>query len=142
MTESDAVTTNLVVEAAPLRSDRQARRVRNTGDALRLAGLRHELHPHDAVAFIYPTREYFDASADRDRRKHGNDVHGPYDTAQGLLGIVDIRRQMREWQQELRSRHPDSPASGDGTTNPALPDGCSRRCQCHREIWDTSAQAG
>lgn len=35
-------------------------------------------------------------TAARDRELHHNDVHGPYDTPAGLLGIVDMRGQMRE----------------------------------------------
>lgn len=68
----------------------------DTAAALRLAGLRGQIHPVDAVAFIYPGRAYFEASAGRDRELHHNDVHGPYETPAGLLGIVDIRPQLRE----------------------------------------------
>lgn len=80
----------------------------DTATALRTAGLRGEIHPLDAVAFIYPDRDYFEASAKRDREMHRNDVHGPYETPDGLLGIVDIRRQVRE--------------SGLLATDPAMPD--------------------
>jgi hypothetical protein len=80
----------------------------DTAAALRRAGLRGEIHPLDAVAFIYPDREYFEASAKRDREEHHNDVHGPFETEDGLLGIVDIRPQFREM--------------GYAITSPALPD--------------------
>jgi hypothetical protein len=91
------------VTAPELRAERT-----DTAAALRLAGKRDEIHPLDAVAFLYPDRAYFEASAGRDREIHHNDVHGPYVTDAGLLGIVDIRPQLRE--QGLR------------VTDPALPD--------------------
>ena len=80
----------------------------DTAAALRLAGLRTQIHPYDAVAFFYPDRAYFEASAERDRQIHHNDVHGPFIAGDGLLGIVDIRRQLRE--------------HGYKVTDPALPD--------------------
>lgn len=83
----------------------------DTAAALRLAGLREKIHPRDAVAFIYPGRAYFDASARRDREIHRNDVHGPFETADGLLGIVDIRPAVRE--------------AGILATDPAMPDDCA-----------------
>jgi hypothetical protein len=79
-----------------------------TGAALRVAGKRAEIHPHDAVAFIYPDRAYFEASAQRDREIHHNDVIGPLVTDAGLIGIVDMRRQLREM--------------GASATDPAFPD--------------------
>jgi len=78
-----------------------------TAAALRLAGLRDEVHPHDAMAFIYPDRAYFERSAARDRELLRNDVHGPYETPEGLLGIVDIRPQLRE--RGLRATDPELP---------------------------------
>jgi hypothetical protein len=83
----------------------------DTAAALRTAGLREEIHPIDAVAFIYPGRAYFDRSAARDREIHGNDVHGPFETEAGLLGIVDMRPQLRE--------------HGILVTDPTMPDGCT-----------------
>lgn len=83
--------------------------------ALRLAGKRAEIHPNDVVALIYPSREYFEASAARDRENHHNDVIGPLVTEMGLLGIVDMRRQLRE--------------SGWQVTDPSLPD------VLERETW-------
>lgn len=80
----------------------------DTAAALRLAGKRDEIHPLDAVAFLYPDRAYFEASAKRDREIHHNDVIGPFIAGDGLLGIVDIRRQVRE--------------HGWRVTDPALPD--------------------
>lgn len=68
----------------------------DTATALRRAGLRDQIHPLDAVAFIYPNRKYFEVSAKRDREEHGNEVTGPIETEDGLLGIVDIRPQFRE----------------------------------------------
>lgn len=79
----------------------------DTAAALRRAGLRDEIHPLDAVAFIYPDREYFEASAKRDRENHHNDVHGPFETEDGLLGIVDMRPQLR--QQGVACTHPRLP---------------------------------
>jgi hypothetical protein len=80
----------------------------DTAAALRTAGLRDQVHQVDAVAFYYPDRGYFERSAGRDRELHHNDVHGPYETPGGLLGIVDIRRQLRE--------------HGWRVTDPELPD--------------------
>jgi hypothetical protein len=93
-----------------------------TAAALRLAGKRDEIHPNDAVALIYPSREYFEASARRDREIHHNDVIGPLVTEMGLLGIVDLRRQMRE--------------SGWQVTDPSLPD------VLERETWRAAPTDG
>lgn len=79
----------------------------NTAAALRTAGLRAEIHPVDAVAFIYPDRAYFERSAQRDRELHHNEVHGPFETEDGLLGIVDIRPQLRD--RDLRVTDPSLP---------------------------------
>jgi hypothetical protein len=80
----------------------------DTAAALRLAGKRDEIHPDDAFALIYPDRAYFEASAKRDREIHHNDVIGPLETPDGLIGIVDMRWQMREM--------------GCPPTDPSLPD--------------------
>jgi hypothetical protein len=80
----------------------------DTAQALRDHGLRDQIHPDDAVAFIYPSREVFEASAKRDREIHGNDVHGPFETEAGLVGIVDMRPQFR--------------GTGVTATDPGLPD--------------------
>ena len=84
----------------------------NTAAALRLAGKRAEIHPHDAIAFTYPDRAYFEASAQRDREIYHNDVIGPLVTDAGLIGIVDMRRQLREM--------------GGNATDPVLPDDAPR----------------
>ena len=90
-------------------ADDRYRAVRtDTAAALRLAGKRGEIHPDDAVAFIYPDRAYFDAAAQRDREIHHNEVIGPFDTPEGLMGIVDLRPQLA--------------LSGDRIADPALPD--------------------
>jgi hypothetical protein len=80
----------------------------DTAAALRLAGRRDEIHPADAMAFTYPDREYFEASAKRDRENNGNEVIGPFETDEGLIGIVSMQPQMR--------------ARGWEVTDPALPD--------------------
>lgn len=85
----------------------------DTAAALRLVGLRDTIHPDDAIAFIYPDREYFEASASRGREIHHNLVHGPYETPEGLMAIVDMTPQLREM-------------SGIAVTDPALPDDCRR----------------
>lgn len=123
---------------------RLARMVRHdrTGDVLRMAGLRDLLHPNDAVALIYPSLGYFAGSARRERQENNNDAYGPYPVDGALLGIVDMRPQLRTLELELKAAHPESYMPGDGTTDPALPDGCSRRCGCHRDIWDPRVQAG
>lgn len=62
---------------------------------LRAVGLRDQIHPQDAVCFTFPDRATFEASAKRDREIHGNDVHGPYETEGGVIGVVDMRPQLR-----------------------------------------------
>lgn len=80
----------------------------DTAAALRLAGKRGEIHPVDAIAFIYPDAAYFEASAKRDREIHGNEVSGPFETAEGLTGVVSMVPQLR--------------ANGWRVTDPSLPD--------------------
>jgi hypothetical protein len=81
---------------------------------LRYLGLRDQIHPFDVVAFVYPDRACFDASAKRDRELYGNDVLGPWETEAGLVGIVDMRPQMLAgW--------------GMAPTDPALPDDITSR---------------
>lgn len=74
---------------------------------LREVGLRDQIHPCDAFVFGYPSRAVFDESAARDRAL-GNDVHGPYETRHGLVGVIDVRPQLR--------------ANNLPVTDPALPD--------------------
>lgn len=79
----------------------------DTPAALRMTGLRDLIHPDDAMAYLYPSEEYFKVSAAADREL-GNLVHGPLVTEMGLLGIVDVRPQLQ--------------AAGCQPTDPALPD--------------------
>jgi len=76
--------------------------------ALRHLGLRDQIHPYDAFVFAFPDREAFEASAKRDREINGHDVLGPYETEAGVVGICDIRPQLR--------------AHGLAAIDPALPD--------------------
>lgn len=85
----------------------KARRL-DSAQVLREHGLRDKIHPVDAFAFEYPDRAYFDESAARDRENNGNDVHGPWETETGAVGIVDIRPQLA--------------SAGIAGTDPALPD--------------------
>lgn len=86
----------------------------NSARVLREVGLRDQIHPCDAWCFAYPSRAVFDASAERDRAL-GNTVHGPYDTADGLVGVIDIRPQ-------LRAHMFAAGQVGDPATDPARPD--------------------
>jgi hypothetical protein len=76
---------------------------------LRALGLRDQIHPRDAACFAYPSAQVFEESAKRDREIHGNDVLGPFETEGGLVGVVDIRPQLR--------------SHGVPVTDPAGPDG-------------------
>lgn len=91
----------------------------DTARVLRWLGLRGELHPRDAVAFSYPDREVFEASAQRDREVHGNDVHGPYETETGPVAVVDLRPQLR--------------TRGVPPTPPSLPDDAAPGSSGRRE---------
>jgi len=62
---------------------------------LRHLGLRDQIHPLDAFVYAFPDREAYEESAKRDRELYGNDVLGPYETEAGVVGIVDIRPQLR-----------------------------------------------
>lgn len=84
-----------------------ARRL-DSATVLRCLGLRGQIHPVDALAWQFPDRESFEASAARDREVHGNDVLGPYETDAGVIGITDIRPQLRK--------------QGCPVTSPELPD--------------------
>lgn len=84
----------------------------DTARVLDWLGLRGELHPFDAVAFSYPSREVFEEIVRRDRDL-GNDVLGPYETEAGIVGVVDMRPQMQ--------------ANGAPATDPSLPDDWDRR---------------
>lgn len=92
--------------------------LRDTAAVLRQYGLRDQIHPRDAVAIVYPDREYFEQSAKADREVHGNDVHGPWETDAGLVAIVDMRPQMRA--QDWAVTPPDladdwTPGAGEAT---------------------------
>lgn len=134
------------------REDGSARRGRvvnhqDTGNALRMAGLRDLIHPAEIVACVYPDLDYFNFSADLDRKPSAesavsgipdeNIVYGPYVVSGGLLGFVDLRRSFVHARELTRKEHPD--AEPWQPTNPALPDECAGRCACHREIWDTAS---
>lgn len=91
-------------------ADHNARMLPDTAAALRAAGLRDTLHPNDAVAYLYAAadRETLEQSAEANREKYGHTVHGPYETPDGLVSVVDFRAQIE--------------ASGLVATDPADPD--------------------
>jgi hypothetical protein len=84
-------------------------RTLDCAQVLRDLGLRDQIHPGDAVCFAYPSREVFEESARRDREINGNEVLGPFETSDGLVGVVDMR--------------PQFPAHGMPVTDPAEADG-------------------
>lgn len=78
----------------------------DTAEALRLAGKRGEIHPADAVAFIYPDVATFERYAASNRVNEGVDAIGPLEDGGRVVGIVDLRR-----------------ALFGRVTDPSLPDG-------------------
>jgi hypothetical protein len=83
-------------------------RATDAGMALRLLGLRDQIHPDDVAAFIYTSREVQDAFAQGNLEHNGSPTYGPVMVDCGLLSVVDMRSQMAEH---------DCPP-----TDPALPD--------------------
>lgn len=79
-------------------------------EALRLLGLRHQVHPRDVVAWAYPDRGAADAWADSNWEHYRHPRLGclPVEGA-GVVGVTDLR--------------PELAAHGCEATDPALPDG-------------------
>jgi hypothetical protein len=81
----------------------------DAGLALRLLGRRHEVHPRDVVAFVYPSVEAERAYAEANEENWGHGRLGPMPVDGGILGVTDLRPvQKRDW--------------GIEPTDPALPD--------------------
>lgn len=76
----------------------------DTAMALRLLGKREEIHPHDAVAFIYPSRAVAADFAMSNLEIHGHDTYSVA-VEGGVIGVVDLRHCFSE------------------VTDPARPDG-------------------
>jgi len=66
------------------------------GAALRALGLREYIHPADAKAFLYPSREAADAFAAGNLRHHGHPDLGSYETPEGIVGLTDLRPALAE----------------------------------------------
>lgn len=79
-----------------------------TADALRWIGKRDEVHPRDAVAFRYPSHEAAEAFAAVNAEHHGVPNLGILETAEGWIGVLDLRPQLME--------------HGSPVTYPELPD--------------------
>ena len=80
----------------------------DAGLALRVAGLRSKIHPRDAFACRYSSVEAAHAFADANRRYHGHEVFGPFETEVGPVNVVDLRRSLA--------------GAGFAPCDPALPD--------------------
>lgn len=63
----------------------------DTAQALRTIGRRQEVHPKDAIAFLYANQEAADAFAATNLEHHGHQSLGSYATADGVVGVIDIR---------------------------------------------------
>jgi hypothetical protein len=81
---------------------------KKNGAALRMLGIREEIHPNDCAIFLYRTRAEFNDWRKNNIRYNGHEVRGPYDTDAGILGVVDFRRALT--------------LAGGLTTDPGLPD--------------------
>jgi hypothetical protein len=67
---------------------------RDTAVALRLIGKRDEIHPDDAYAFLYQSRESAEAFAESNRR-HGDAIPlGIMPLGDQWLGVIDLRPQL------------------------------------------------
>jgi hypothetical protein len=80
----------------------------DTAEGLRLIGKRSEIHPRDAHAFLYPSREAADLFAQANRERNGVETLGTAEVEGGVVGVLDIR--------SFYLDHGGSP------TDPALPD--------------------
>lgn len=78
------------------------------GAALRLLGLRHQVHPRDVRAHVYRDQPAADAWAAANRDLHGYPFLGTAPCAGGITGVIDLRPSLR--------------AHGVTPTDPALPD--------------------
>jgi len=80
----------------------------DTATALRTIGRRQEVHPKDAIAFLYSNQEAADAFAAANLEHHGHQSLGSYATAEGVVGVIDIRAA-----QEVLGRSATDPAEAD-----------------------------
>jgi hypothetical protein len=85
----------------------EPRTVRN-GPALRLAGLRSEIHPDDVFASLHDSREAAKAFMEANDHFYGHPNYGPFVTDNGFLVIADLRHVLAD--------------NGVETTDPKLPD--------------------
>ena len=67
----------------------------DTATVLRALGLRSEIHPQDARACGYPSMEAARAFARVNVEQNDTPVFGPFDTADGPVMVLDLRRQLR-----------------------------------------------
>jgi hypothetical protein len=63
----------------------------DTAGALRLIGKRDEVHPDEAVAFTYPSRECAEAFAASNLKRDGVPSLGLTERAGAWLGVLDLR---------------------------------------------------
>jgi hypothetical protein len=80
----------------------------DTAMALRLLGKRDEVHPRDAFACVYSSREAAEAFREANREHWGHPSLGIVVVDGGVLGVSDLRPALRGF--------------GAEPTNPALPD--------------------
>jgi hypothetical protein len=90
-------------------------------EALRLIGKRTEVHPDDAWASTYPTRECAETFAEANRRHNNAPSLGIIACGDRWLGVTDLRPQLgtkvtdpsvpddggAEWRKQNRQRVPD-----------------------------------
>lgn len=63
----------------------------DTSVALHTIGRRQEVHPKDAIAFLYRDQEAADAFAVSNLEHYGHQSLGSYATPDGVVGVIDIR---------------------------------------------------
>jgi hypothetical protein len=63
----------------------------NCGSSLRILGLRDTVHPDDAVALVYPTRDAAEAFAASNLEHEHLPSLGITQTSAGWIGVTDLR---------------------------------------------------
>lgn len=67
----------------------------DTAVALRTIGKGQEVHPKDAVAYLYRDQEAADAFAASNLETYGLSTLGSYATHLGVIAVLDLRPSMR-----------------------------------------------
>lgn len=78
-------------KSAALRAEHGPIATHDADTALRLIGLRDQVHPDDVFASVYPTREAADVFAAANLADYGHPTLATVAVDGGWLGVIDLR---------------------------------------------------